>query len=324
MIQEPVLLFLNAGRRVELIRNVRAAFQLLGFGGRIVTTDINKLAPGLYLGDSQHVLPPCSDSRFLGKFLDICLKERVSLVIPLIDPDLAILSDHREMINATGARVLVSNAEAIQICGDKFETTKFLEANGFITPRIFDLKEARRHGCPLFIKPADGSASINSYKVNTDEELKFFAHYVPNAMIQEFVEGEEFTVDVFSDWTGEPLAAVPRRRLKVRAGEVSVGKVEKRSALESLAKEVAKVLGTVGPINVQAITSDQAIYIIEINPRFGGGCPLSMAAGLPLAKWVSQMALDQPIERDQFVVDDGLSMLRFDDSMFLHVDDSPR
>lgn len=310
------LLFLNAGRRVELIRGFRRAFELLGLDGRIVTTDVNGLAPALYLGDTHCWLPYSHDPAFLGQFLDLCQRENVGLIIPLIDPDLPVLAGNVEAIESTGAQVLVSPERVIDICRNKKKTYGFLKKNGFPTPQIFGEEQAGKHGFPLIIKPLDGSASVNVFKINDSDELKFFARYVPNAVIQEFINGDEFTTDVFSDWSGNPIAAVPRRRLKVRAGEVSVGRVERNPELEQICKEVAKWLGTVGPINIQAIQSGDSWQILEINPRFGGGSPLSMAAGMPMDQWAISMALNGSFPAEPPVISDHLTMMRFDDSFF--------
>ena len=316
MTRAVTVLFLNAGRRIELIRSFRRAFQDLGLDGRIVTTDINGLAPALYVGDAHYLLPTSRDPAFLGRFQDLCRREEVGLIVPLIDPDLPVLTKNVEAIESTGARVLLSGQRVIDTCRDKKKTYGFLKENGFSTPRIFDEEQAHKHGFPLFIKPRDGSASVNAFKVNNSEELRFFARYVPNAVIQEFTDGDELTTDVFSDWAGEPIAAVPRRRLKVRAGEVSVGRVERSPELEQLCKKAAKRLGTVGPINIQAIQSRDSTRIIEINPRFGGGSPLSIAAGMPMAQWAISMALQNPISAEPPVISDRLTMMRFDDSFF--------
>ena len=314
--KELTLLFLNAGRRVELIRNFRIAFKGLGLSGRIVTTDIHGLAPALYLGDTQYILPRSRDPGFLKQFLALCQRENVSLVIPLIDPDLVVLARNRQAIESTGTRVLLSDQRVIEICGDKQRAASFLKKNGFPTPAVFSLREAKQRGFPLFIKPRYGSASLNAYKIDTLEQLEFFVRYVPDPVIQEYIDGEEITTDVFSDWSGKPIIAVPRKRLKVRAGEVSIGRVERNPELEGLCVEIAMQLGTVGPINIQAIQSKNSFYITEINPRFGGGCPLSIAAGAPLAKWVILMALQHPIPDKSPSLQDGLTMMRFDDSFF--------
>lgn len=311
------LLFLNAGRRVELIRSFRAAFEKMGMEGCIVTTDINGLAPALYLGDVHCLLPRARDPGFLGRLCDLCLREHVDLIIPLIDPDLDVLARNREAIQNVGTRLLLSNTRAIEICQDKEKTYDFLKRNGFSTPEVYrNLDEAIQHGFPLFIKPADGSASTNTFQATTLDELRFFAGYVENPLIQEFIDGEEITVDVFSDWSGEPLLAVPRRRLKVRAGEVLVGRIERDPELEQQCMKLAEQLETVGPVNVQVIQSVSRYYFIEMNPRFGGGYPLSIAAGAPIAEWTIQMALQCPIPRRTVELQDELTMMRFDDSFF--------
>jgi len=310
------LLFLNAGRRIELIRCFQTAFENLGIRGRIVTTDINGLAPALYLGDAKYLLPRSRDPEFLELFCDLCRREHVDLIIPLIDPDLSVLAKHRDIILSTGAKVLISDEKVVDMCRDKEKTYNYLKKKGFPTPDIFSLKEVSQHNFPLFIKPKDGSASVNTFKINSLDELRFFEKYIKNPIIQEFIDGEEITIDVFSDWSGEPLLVVPRRRLKVRAGEVLVGRIERDSELEHLCRDIASNLGTVGLINIQAIRSKKKLYFIEINPRFGGGCPLSMAAGATIAEWILLMALNRPITRQFVELKDGLTMMRFDDSFF--------
>ena len=320
MTKKLVILFLNAGRRVELIRGIRAVLDELDIETRVITTDINSLAPALYLGDRHYILPKCSDSEFLDRFLYICKDEQIDLIIPLIDPDLLIMSDNAPIIEATGARILASNNQAIRTCGNKYLTDDFLVQNGIPTPQRFSLSEAHVKGYPLFIKPSEGSASVNAFKVNSQAELSFFSNYIQDPIIQEYIQGDEITVDVFSDWNAIPIAAVPRRRLKVRSGEVSVGTIERNRTLQEMSKNLAALLGTVGPINVQAIESEQGLKIIEINPRFGGGCPLAMRGGLPIGAWVAKMALSEPIERIDYELDYGLSMLRFDESTYLHLE----
>lgn len=311
------ILFLNAGRRVELIRSFRVAFETLKLKGRIITTDISGLAPALYLGTVQYIMPHSSAPNFIKRLCEICEREKVNIIVPLIDPDLGVLAQHRERIEETGAKLLLSDEQVIKTCRDKLATHSFLKEQGFLTPEVFDVEHAEQEPFPLFIKPRYGSASLNTFKITNREELRFFARYVPEAIIQQFVEGPCFTTDIFSDWSKDPIIAVPRKRLKERAGEVSVGRIERNPQLEMTCKIIAQCLGTVGPINVQAIWSMDVPYIIEINPRFGGGCPLSIAAGAPFAEWVILMALGLPIPQESLRLRDNLTMMRFDDSFFI-------
>ena len=166
----------------------------------------------------------------------------------------------------------------------------------------------------MFVKPRAGSASVNAFKATTLKELEFFAEYVPEAIVQEFVSGQEYTVDVFSDWSGQPIAAIAAAPACAR-GEVLVGRIEHQATLEEQCKQIARDLGTVGPINVQAIVADGRFWITEINPRFGGGCPLSIAAGAPLCRWAVRLALHLDLPGEPWLLKEGLTMMRFDDSL---------
>lgn len=316
MTAEVTLLLLNAGRRVELLRAFRDAFSDLGVDGRIITTDVNKLAPAFHLGDLHRLLPRSREPGFLDALCDVCHTHRVDLIVPLIDPDLPVLASNQSRIEESGARVLISCERAVAICEDKEETHRFLSNRDLPVPTLFDQQEVTASDAPFFVKPRRGSGSDETFRADSLNELQFFAEYVSDPVVLDFVKGEEVTTDVFSDWSGEPRCAVPRTRIKVRGGEVNVGRVDRSDALESLCLEIARQLGTVGPINIQAILSSDGPRVIEVNPRFGGGVPLSIAAGAPLARWTVELALGREIETECVKVEDGLTMMRFDDSIF--------
>ncbi len=311
------LLFLNVGRRVELIRAFRDAFQRLKRGGRLIGTDINGWAPALYEVDEARLLPHSSCAGFGEALARLCQQRGVAVVIPLIDPDLIPVAQAKPQLEAVGTRALISPLQTVLWCRDKRVLYQRLAREGFPIPRVIGLEAVRKSDLPLFVKASNGSAGLHAVKVNTLDELRFVARQVPRAVIQEFLEGDEVTVDVFSDWESRPLLAVPRRRLKVRAGEVSVGCVERDPEVEALACSVAARLKTVGPVNVQVFRSRRGVVISEVNPRFGGGAPLSIAAGAPFPEWTIRLASGERIEAGSVPLTDRLSMLRFDQSRFL-------
>jgi carbamoyl-phosphate synthase large subunit len=315
MSKRAVVLFINIGRRVELLRNFRRTFECLGIDGRIVSTDIQDSAPGLYFSDAMHLLPHSSAPDFIARLSEVVKREEASLIVPLIDPDLAPLSRGIGELQRAGSRVLVSEIRAIDVCRDKMKFAGFLAAENLPSPRTSATGDVTGFEWPLVVKPRNGSSSQNVFKVQTRNELEFFWKYVPEPIVQEFIAGDEFTVDVFSDWAGTPLAAVPRKRLKVRAGEVSVGRVQRDPEIEALAMEVAARLRTVGPVNVQIIRRAGGNFVTELNPRFGGGTPLSIEAGAPFVEWALAMADGQPL-RPAGEIRDGLTMMRFEDSIF--------
>jgi carbamoyl-phosphate synthase large subunit len=172
---------------------------------------------------------------------------------------------------------------------------------------------------PCFLKPWDGSASKGNTAVNNRKELLFFAQRIPNAICQEFIEGTEYTCDVYVDFNMKVRCVVPRKRIEVRTGEVSKAQVVKHPEIMDQSARLIETLGAgPGVITIQLfLTGDNSVKFIEINPRFGGGVPLSIKAGANFPKWIlkESLALKTIIRFDGFK--DNLIMLRYDDEVWL-------
>jgi carbamoyl-phosphate synthase large subunit len=172
---------------------------------------------------------------------------------------------------------------------------------------------------PCFLKPWDGYASRGNAVVNNRKELAFFARRIPNPICQEFIKGTEYTCDVYVDFSMKVRCVVPRKRVEVRAGEVSKGQIVKHQAIMKQAAKLVEALGAgPGVITLQLfLTRDKKLKFIEINPRFGGGVPLSIKAGANFPKWILQGLLGRKtnIRFDGFK--DKLIMLRYDDEVWI-------
>ena len=155
--------------------------------------------------------------------------------------------------------------------------------------------------------------------MNNRRELSFFAKRIPNAICQEFIKGTEHTCDVYVDFNMKVRCVVPRKRIEVRAGEVSKGQVVKNRQIMARTAELVERLGAgPGVITVQLImTAKGNLKFIEINPRFGGGAPLAIKAGANFPKWVLQQLLGQQPEIKFDGFQDGLTMLRYDAEVWL-------
>ena len=142
---------------------------------------------------------------------------------------------------------------------------------------------------------------------------------VPNCIVQEYVDGTEHTCDVYVDFSLKVHCVVPRKRIEVRAGEVSKGQVVKHPRIMSEAKRLVEALGAgPGVITLQLfLTSDKKVKFIEINPRFGGGAILSIKAGADFPRWILQELVGRraSIQSDSF--QDELIMLRYDGEVWL-------
>ena len=199
---------------------------------------------------------------------------------------------------------------------------KLLPEGGNGNPRILDPRTVLTDPkviYPFFLKPACGSSSVGATRIDNRRQLEFFLSCTPDPVLQEFVAGQEYTLDILADFAGRVRCVVPRLRIETRAGEVSKGMTVKNQALIEAGKGVVEALpGAVGCITVQCfLTPEGEIQFIEINPRFGGGFPLAAQAGADFPRWIIEIMLGR---NPQIPLDgwtDGLLMLRFDDAVFV-------
>jgi carbamoyl-phosphate synthase large subunit len=224
------------------------------------------------------------------------------------------------MFEEIGVKLLVSSKELNEIAHDKTKTYKFFSDNNISTPKVYSDDEIsqKQYQFPLLIKPLDGSSSKGVTKINNVKELEFFQDYIPNAMIQEYIQGQEYTVDVMIDFEGNIKTIVPRLRLETRAGEVSKGVTKKDSEVIQAVEYVVKSLpGPIGCITLQCFKKENGeITFIEINPRFGGGIPLSIEAGANFPLWTIQMCSGEIFREMDFNWRENLTMLRYDEAVF--------
>lgn len=316
------VLFSCVGRRVELVSAFRAAGESLGIRVICYGTDVGWTAPAIHHVDHAIIAPRISETGYIHFMLRLVKQERIDLIVPTIDTDLLKLAEAKADFKALGCAVLVSEPEVIKICQDKLLTYGSLSVAGISTPTTWTLSEAmklKKKPIPAFVKPRFGSAGMGTARVDHLDELKVRCRKVRNPIIQTLAKGIEHTLDVYCSLAdGAVRCVVPRRRLEVKGGEVSKAQVVKDKRLMELGRRVVEHLGDcVGVVTVQMMRPERgAIQVIEINARFGGGAPLSIAAGADFPKWILMEHLGQKprIRFDGFKA--NLQMLRYDQSVF--------
>ncbi len=315
--KEIKLLFTGVGRRIELLQAFRQAALSLNINLKIYGTDMMGTAPALAYCDYTRQVCGMKDKKYIAELIKICEEDKIDLLIPTIDTDLLVLSENVDAFENT--RVLISAADKIAICRDKNNTTNFFESCGCKAPKTINQWEKYQGSYPCFIKPKDGSSSINAFKVDTVEELGMYAQQIKDYIIQPFVEGTEYTVDIFCDFNSIPIYIIPRIRLQVRAGEVLKTQISMDEKIIEECKRIIEKFKPIGPMTVQLIRQNKTEddYYIEINPRYGGGAPLSMKAGARSAETVLKLLLGKEIDGD-INISQGAIYSRFDQSVCIH------
>jgi HAD superfamily hydrolase (TIGR01549 family) len=310
------ILFTGVGRRVELVQAFQQAANNLNINLKIYGADMAGTAPALAFCDFTRTVCGMCDRDYIPQLLEICQKDQIDMLIPTIDTDLLVLSQNTEKFDAIGTKVLISKTDKIAVSRDKNYTADFFESCGLKAPRTVNDYLKYDGSYPCFIKPKDGSSSINAFKVENESELKVYAEQVGDYIVQPFIEGTEYTVDIFCSYDGTPIFVTPRLRLAVRAGEVLKTQISMDEKIIAECKQMIREFQPCGPMTVQLIRQKETgeDYYIEINPRFGGGAPLSMKAGARSAETILKMLSHEEIEYMD-TVDDSAVYSRYDQSV---------
>ena len=316
------VLISSVGRRSQLVECFREAFRELGIPGRVIGTDQDpERAPAAHLVDKCHRVPHCGNPQFIDEVLRIGREEGVHLIVPTIDPELAVYANARERFLRHAITVAISDPQTIEIASDKTETNEWLLENGFSTVRQDTVKNVLdnkwKWAFPLIMKPRFGSASIGVTKITSFNPLEDLAGNPTDYIVQEFARGAEHTINVFVE-NGRCVCAVPHRRIESRGGEVSKGLTSRDSNLIRLGTEIAEKLpGARGALNIQCfVDSVGKIKVIEINARFGGGFPLANRAGAKFPRWMLESLLRMRSTATS-EWEDNLLMLRYDSAVFI-------
>lgn len=315
--QEIRILITGVGRRIELIQAFRQAALRLDVGLKLYGADMAGTAPALAYCDFTRWVCAMKDANYIAQLIEICTQDKIDLVLPTIDTDLLVLAENKEKFEKKGVKVLVSEADMIRVCRDKNHTGAFFEKCGLRAPKTYNDYEKYDGAFPCFIKPKDGSSSINAFKVEDEEELAVYAEQIDDYVIQPFVEGREYTIDIFCDFDGNPIYITPRERLQVRAGEVLKTQICMDPVMIAESKALVENFKPCGPITVQLIRNkaNGDNYYIEINPRYGGGVPLSMKAGARSAEALLRLLCGERVAYQEKQCRDSAIFSRFDQSV---------
>jgi carbamoyl-phosphate synthase large subunit len=309
------ILITSAGRRVSLVQAFQKELKKLFPDGKVFTVDmIPELSSACRASDGYFNIVRVTDNTYCNRLIDICLANNIKLIVPTIDTELIPLAENDSLINENGIIPLISSLEMVRICRDKRKLFKFFDSINF--PRTSEVN-IHDPDFPIFIKPVDGSSSNGIRIITEKSQLKENEFENDKYVFLKYLnpkEYAEFTVDMYFDKSSILKCAVPRERLEIRSGEVSKSVTRKGSIYTKILRQFSFLEGFVGCITLQVFINRRTNEIlgIEINPRFGGGYPLSYHAGANFPEYIiREYLLNEPIQFfDHWICD--LLMLRFD------------
>lgn len=310
------ILITSAGQRVSLVKAFQTELRKVFSNAKVWTVDLNPvLAPACHVSDGFEKITRVTDSNYISQLLEICRKYNVGIIIPTIDTELCVLAENKELFLENGIVPIISSFDFVKKCRDKREINKFFIEHGIEIPRNIDKNKPK---FPLFIKPYDGSLSKDTFLINSKSDLTDYHYDNPKLMFMEYInptENDEFTVDAYYNRKSELVCAVPRKRIFVRAGEINKGVTKKNELLKLLKEKLHYIRGATGCLTMQFFLNRETgrAVAIEINPRFGGGYPLSYFANanFPLLI-IKEYLLNQTICEYNEDWKNNMLMMRYD------------
>ncbi len=317
------ILITSVGKRVVLVKIFQETLRELGLEGKVYTVDMKpELAPAGFVSEACFRVPKCTSEDYVDAILQICKDRNIGVIIPTIDTELPVLSENRMCFEEQGIQVVLPDSEFVRTCCDKRLTESLFRQLGINVPKRIDVfNEKVKY--PIFAKPYDGSLSVNTHVIKNVNDLTSDIMNNPKMLFMEYVdkrEYKEFTVDMYYGKDGRVKGIVPRERIEVRAGEINKGITRKNCIVDYLKERMESLNGVRGCICLQLFyrKSDDDIKGIEINPRFGGGFPLSYYANANFAAFViREYLLGEDIDYSDDWLDNTL-MLRYDDNVIIH------
>lgn len=193
-------------------------------------------------------------------------------------------------------KVYLNNSEFIEITNNKLKTYDFCIKNNINIPKIKSINDR-----PIVIKQIEGCGSKG---LQILKEKDYLLYDDSNVIIQEFINGDEYTIDVICSENGDIINIIPKKRLLIKNGQSFKSIIVMNSEIIDFVKDVCFKFKNKSSINIQVIKNEMGIYLIEINPRFATTINLSIEGGVHIPKML--------IENDcnTYPVKDGLMMIR--------------
>jgi len=310
------VLVTSVSRKVTLVQAFKRAIQAVG-GGKVLAGDISLDSAALYMADDGIIMPRSDEPDFIDWVSDLCARESISLIVPTRDEELPVFAEHSAGLLSRGVRVAVSPAQTVEICQDKSAFLEFCVREGFSVPRVLEPHSVGAEDYPVFVKPRRGKGGIGATRVEDSASLDSILAQTPDVIIQEYCDLPEYTLDVFADFKGRVLSVVPRQRVVVIAGESYVSRTTRAEPLIDRGGALVERLNLHGHGTVQCFFDGSNLLFIEVNPRYGGGASLGWAAGHPTPEYLVRLVLGEEIEPRIGEFEDGMTMLRYTQDIFL-------
>jgi len=308
---------------VAVIRSLQRRAERDGGGIEVFAADMDRWASGIYLvpAERRRLVPAGRAEHFVDAVAALCEADGIDVLFPTVDVELPRVAAARDRFAALGTRVASPALTTLETALDKLALARACARVAYVprTELVGTPQATSGWQFPVIVKPRRGAGSRGVRVVSTQAELDV-VHDEEDLIVQELLPGDEFSVDVLADLAGHVVAAVPRARLRVDSGVAVAGVTVHDDALVRAATAVAEAIGLTTVANVQLkLTADGTPGLLEVNPRFPGAMPLTIAAGVDMPSLTLDAVLGRPVP--EHVAFREVANVRYLEDVFLPVDE---
>ncbi|KAB8137782.1 ATP-grasp domain-containing protein [Gracilibacillus oryzae] len=331
------ILITSSARRIDFVGFFKDALKSLGIEGNVITADPEYNAPSLQAGDKNYMIPHQTAPGYLDAIFNICTKEHVNCIVPLNDWEVPKLAAAKHKFVEKDIKLFVPDESVVEKVRDKGKYRELLQPFEVKAPfsylNVTDAEKGLESGevdYPLIIKPRNGSASMGvEFAYNVEELQHAYDCAVreikesplddatsksaeENVIIQEVIEGDKFSLDIFNDLDGNYVTSLVRRQFAMRGGDIDKCVTENSEELLEIGEKIGSNLKHAGYINTDVYYDGKNYYVIDINPRFGGGYAFSHRAGANIPAAIINITRGEKVDEDWLTQQAGLDLARHD------------
>jgi len=312
-----------------------------GINFKIVTTDIKNKPVGKFLSESFYRIPPPENKDYIFILEQIIKQEKVEVILPQTTREIIVLSQRKDEIYKIGASVVVSDYETIRKANDKYLVTEECKKIGIPYPKYYlvnnkktFLKSLDLLGYPenrVVVKPrlsnglrglriiTENVISIREFlnkkpsglEINLKNLLNIFKYgEFPELLIEEYLPGKEYTVDMFRNSKGTVI--IPRIRESIRSGISFDTKIDLREDIIEYSQKLADSLDLKYCFGFQFKLDSKGVpKILESNPRVQGTMVTSTFAGFNMIYYSIKEVLGKGVDLKNIKIKNGVEFKRY-------------
>jgi len=314
--KESITILVSSAGSAAAINIIKALKLQNEYNIYIIATDQDKNAAGLFLADAHYLSPPITQiSNYLEFMLNLCKKHKIKALFPTYSEEIYLFSKNKDKFIESNIQLLISSPETILLCNNKLKMTAFVKKLKIPIPSI--IKDNPSDHLPLIYKPIQGSSSRN-IQIIKDKDIFLDNMNKKKYFFQKYIEGIEYTVDILCDEDSNVIFSGPRKRLKIKSGQVTKSITSPCSTLDDYVRIICKEIKMIGICNIQFIENNNEYYFIEINPRCAaGGLMLTIKAGANLPLAALKLMLGYKIQKQSLTQIPNILMLRYWEELFI-------